>query len=129
MVATDSLKFHTSLDGLTEGEIYYLRAYAINDIDTYYGNEVQVKLNYFVDSRDGKVYKYTTIGNQTWMAENLAYLPEVCNVDEGCGFYVYGYEGADLQLAKATENYHEYGVLYNYLSASDACPVGWHLPS
>jgi len=63
------------------------------------------------------------------MAENLAYLPEVCNVDEGCGFYVYGYEGADLQLAKATENYHEYGVLYNYLSASDACPVGWHLPS
>jgi len=55
MVATDSLKFHTSLDGLTEGEIYYLRAYAINDIDTYYGNEVQVKLNYFVDSLNPQI--------------------------------------------------------------------------
>ena len=27
----------------------------------------------FVDERDGREYKYTTIGNQVWMAENLKY--------------------------------------------------------
>ena len=30
----------------------------------------------FTDDRDGQVYKYTTIGNQVWMSENLRYEAE-----------------------------------------------------
>jgi uncharacterized protein (TIGR02145 family) len=32
-------------------------------------------------------------------------------------------------VAKSTENYQIYGVLYNWTSAKTACPNGWHLPS
>ena len=42
----------------------------------------------FVDERDGRVYKYTTIGDQVWMAENLKYeLPDpysMCYGKEYC---------------------------------------------
>ena len=42
----------------------------------------------FVDERDGRVYKYTTIGDQVWMAENLKFeLPypySLCYGMEAC---------------------------------------------
>jgi len=108
--------------------------------------------NTFTDSRDGKVYKTVTIGEQVWMAENLAYLPSVVGPATGSEdagnetvafYYVYGYDGTDVAAAKATANYQTYGVLYNWKAAmngaasSDSnpsgvqgvCPEGWHLPS
>lgn len=91
------------------------------------------KSNYFIDSRDGKKYKTVKIGDQIWMAENLAYLPEVHPPSIRSRvmplYYVYGYSGEIPNEAKETENYIKYGVLYNWAAAQNACPSGWHLPN
>jgi len=103
----------------------------------------------FTDSRDGNEYNWVKIGDQVWMAENLAYLPSVNQVADGSEdaagsyYYVYGYDGTDVNAAKATSNYATYGVLYNWTAAmagsasstanpsgvQGVCPTGWHLPS
>jgi uncharacterized protein (TIGR02145 family) len=96
---------------------------------------------------DGNHYAVVTIGTQTWMAENLKYLPEVVDPITGSlttpYYYVYDYDGTSLAAAKATSNYNTYGVLYNWPAAmagsassssnpsgvQGVCPTGWHLPS
>lgn len=103
----------------------------------------------FTDSRDGNKYKIVEIGEQVWMAENLAYLPRVHQVADGSEdaagsyYYVHGYNGTNVAEAKATSNYRTFGVLYNWTAAMDGsasstsnpsgirgvCPTGWHLPS
>jgi uncharacterized protein (TIGR02145 family) len=86
-----------------------------------------------VDERDGNAYATVQIGDQCWMAENLAYLPQVSPSSQGSNsdpyYYVYGYEGTDVNAAKATDNYNHYGVLYNWPASLSACPEGWHLPT
>ena len=99
------------------------------------------------DTRDGNVYKTVIIGNQTWMTENLRYLPSVAEPGSGSTtmayYYIYGYKGTDLPNALAVPAYSEYGVLYNWTAAMaeaagsnsnpsgvrGVCPAGWHLPS
>lgn len=81
----------------------------------------------------GKTYPTVKIGNLTWMAENLAYLPFV-NKTSGEPhlyplYYVYEYYGIDVSEAKATTNYKTYGVLYNHVAALSSCPEGWRLPT
>ena len=95
----------------------------------------------FVDSRDSHVYKSIKIGAQTWMAENLAYLPMVSPPTVGSEassipylgntphYYVYEYEGNNIQEASQTANYSTYGVLYNWNALGKVCPQGWHLPT
>jgi len=86
----------------------------------------------FTDSRDGVTYKAVRIGKQVWMAENLKYLPSVSVTAAGSEtsphYYVYGYNGTDVEAARATANYRNYGVLYNGPAARVACPPGWRLP-
>ena len=87
------------------------------------------------DSRDGHIYKTVTIGDQVWMAENLAYLPSVNPTSEEYisqdepFYYIYGYMGESVESAKATSDYKEFGVLYNGQAALIAAPKGWHLPT
>jgi uncharacterized protein (TIGR02145 family) len=64
------------------------------------------------DSRDKQKYRTVKIGNQTWMAENLNYNAK----GSKC------YENSEANCKK-------YGRLYNWATAMNACPSGWHLPS
>ena len=74
-------------------------------------------------------------------------MPAVSQVTSGSSsekhYYVFGYDGTSVGEAKATANYSNYGVLYNWTATingsagSDSnpsgvqgvCPSGWHLPS
>lgn len=87
---------------------------------------------YLIDSRDGNRYKTVKIGNQIWMSENLRYIPRVfpSTIPRAKdGIWVYDYEGSDPNQAKTTDNYIKYGCLYNWLTALEVCPLGWHLAS
>lgn len=87
----------------------------------------------FIDERDGREYKTVQIGDQCWMAENLAYLPQVSPKTAystvSPTYHVYQYLGTNISEAKSTDNYKNFGVLYNFPAAMESCPEGWHLAS
>ncbi len=96
----------------------------------------------FIDTRDSNVYPTVQIGNQCWMAKNLAYLPEVHNnsefqiqgINSQPGYGVYGYNGDIIPDAKDQSNYSTYGVLYNFpaviqTGSNAICPAGWSVPT
>jgi uncharacterized protein (TIGR02145 family) len=68
----------------------------------------------FYDPRDGETYKTIQIGNQIWMAENLAYSPSNGNY--------FSYNNDPSSVSK-------YGYLYDWATACKVCPSGWKLPS
>ena len=84
---------------------------------------------------EGYWYNTTSIGGQCWFSENVRYLPEVSPSVEGSDAvphaYVYGYEGNQVDEAKITLNYHQFGVLYNFPAVQqwDLCPNEWHVPT
>jgi uncharacterized protein (TIGR02145 family) len=95
-----------------------------------------------IDERDGQLYKTITIGDQTWMAQNLNFLYEKGTSHSFC----FGDDPA---------NCEKYGRLYTWSAALDSaglyseeglgcgggatcgyfpvlrgvCPEGWHVPS
>ena len=80
----------------------------------------------FVDTRDGREYKWTAIDGVVWMAENLNYgklhkTPAGC-VDEwnGACKLCYGNDSRKCDM---------YGGLYDYDDAVKSCPPGWRLPN
>jgi uncharacterized protein (TIGR02145 family) len=83
----------------------------------------------FTDSRDKKVYKKVTIGNQMWMAENLNYAATGSKCYGEGGKVYENNKYTTLSSKKVQENCAKYGRLYNWATAQKACPVGWHLPS
>ncbi len=131
--------FSSNMTGLEYNTKYYVRAYATNSEGTAYGNSVTFRTHGIVGGSgtvtdiDGNTYQTIIIGTQEWMAENLAYLPSVSPPSEESGtnphYYVYGYNGTNISEAKDTENFDTYGVLYNWVAATTACPAGWRLPT
>jgi len=89
------------------------------------------------DNINHEGYNYSTvqIGDQCWFSENCRYLPVVSPSIEANStdpyYYVYGYEGTDVEEAKSTDNYAIYGVLYNWpaVMTEGVCPSGWHIPT
>ena len=64
------------------------------------------------DARDDQTYETVTLGDQTWLAQNLNY-----EADNSWCFQ------------NDPDNCEIYGRLYNWEAAMDVCPAGWHLPS
>ncbi|WP_185969226.1 FISUMP domain-containing protein [Aliiglaciecola sp. M165] len=66
---------------------------------------------------DGNQYQTIEIGNLEWMASNL----RVTKSSEGRQLNIY----PPNQQQDKTE---KYGLLYDFNSATQACPLGWRLP-
>ncbi|MCX6223859.1 MAG: fibrobacter succinogenes major paralogous domain-containing protein [Bacteroidia bacterium] len=124
---------------LNYGHQYFFRSYALNSKGTHLGEvllvkvEIKPQLGSMIDSRDGRAYPTVKIHNQTWMAKNLGYIPSISQPWRGSEtlpfYYVYDFDDYNRFDAIASANYITFGVLYNWVSASTACPPGWHLPS
>ena len=81
----------------------------------------------------GYDYDIVAIGEQCWFAENLRFLPTINAPSDRSNdtpkYYIWQYNGADLEEGLNTLEYLERGALYNQPAAIDGCPTGWHLPS
>ena len=65
------------------------------------------------DERDGQTYQTVTLGDQTWLGQNLNY-----ETDNNSWCY-----------DDDPENCETFGRLYDWEAAMTACPDGWHLAS
>lgn len=130
---SESLDFSTIINGLTDGTVYYIRAFATNSAGSSYGNQVTVITP--VTDIEGNVYKTVLIGTQVWMAENLKTTKfndnsSIQNIT-GNAEWLATHAPAISWFDNNISNKNVYGALYNWYAVSSGrlCPQGWHEPS
>lgn len=118
---------------VASGDIYYVRTYVINDVGTFYSNEIVVTTQAI--DYDGNIYNTVKIGNQLWMVENLKvthyrngdYLEYVGTGEDWSN----SPEGVFCDYKDYAPFANVYGRLYNRKAITDVrniCPEGWRLP-
>lgn len=95
--------------------------------------KIQESIKHDFTDNSGRKYRTISIGNDIWMAQNLAYIPKIFKQYNSSNseprIYIYDFDDINLYDAQKTNNYQIFGALYNYTAAIDYCPEGWHLPS
>ena len=131
--------FSSSISDLSGNTKYFIRAYATNSSGTGYGMALSftTAIAYPVTDIDGNVYQTVTIGNQTWMAENL----KTTRYRDGTSILYPGVDsiawqknttGAYAWYDNDESTYkNKYGALYNWyaVNTNKLCPQGWYVPS
>ena len=129
---TGSGAFVSTITGLSNGTVYYIRSYATNKAGTAYGNEISVITP--VTDVEGNVYKTVKIGNQVWMAENLkttkyrnnTAIPQVTDSVIWMSLTTPAYTWYRNNVANKP-----LGALYTWytIATNNLCPDGWHVPT
>ena len=89
-----------------------------NCVTTEYLNP-DISYGEFLDKRDNQVYRTIVISNHVWTAQNMNY-EIVSGEGESQNNWCYN---NDPEYCK------KFGRLYNWESAQEVCPEGWHLPT
>ena len=145
--------FSTTMTNLSDNVVYYVRAYATNQLGTVYG-ETKMFRKFFpvpagdaqpcpgmatVTDVDGNVYNTVQIGDQCWTKENLRTRHYAGGASIALGNTVSGTIPYCYAPDDNMGNVATYGYLYNWpavmnlgsaqSNSHDICPAGWHVPS
>ncbi|MBN2613272.1 MAG: hypothetical protein JXB00_17090 [Bacteroidales bacterium] len=103
-------KTNDSLNIRVDSSAYYRAVITEGTCQPLYSDTVLVAELY--DARNNQFYDIIKIGSQWWMADNLNY-----PADNGSWFF----ENDSILFC-------HFGRLYNWQTATEVCPSGWHLP-
>lgn len=131
-------EFVSELSELEPETIYYVRAYAINEAGTAYGDILSfttlAEEPEIVVDIDGNEYLTVVIDEQVWMAENLKTSRyndgEEIPYTEDDSEWIELREGSYAVYNHDTDLGEIYGALYNFFAVSTKklCPTGWRVP-
>jgi uncharacterized protein (TIGR02145 family) len=130
--------FISDLIPLKENTTYYIRAFATNNIETTYGNQISFKTlqKDQISDIEGNIYNTVTIGSQVWFKENLKTTryndgSVITLVTDNTAWNTLKTPCYCWYLNKEAEYKDIYGALYNWYTVNTGklCPTGWHLPT
>jgi len=130
--------FSTSITGLSGNTVYYVAAYATNEMGTGYGQIVQfttpLPCGQLVVSYGGENYPTVQIGTQCWFRKNLNIGTQITGThyQSDNGVVEKFCYNDDVNYCNTYGGLYSWDELMNYSthdSAQGICPAGWHVPS